>query len=70
MTFEEAKALLKDGKLVTKGSWRGFKYLKAAHGRVFGYEAETGKCSLSFVPVQPEAEATDWLEYTPAVTEE
>ncbi len=69
MKYSEAKELLKAGKLVTKDSWRGFKYLKVAHGRIFGYETETGKCSLSFVPVQSELEAADWVEYTEPVTE-
>ena len=69
MSFEEMKQLLKNGKLVTKGSWRGFKFLKAVHGRIFGYEAETGKCSLSFVPAKSELEATDWEEYAPVTGE-
>jgi len=66
MIYNAAKTLLENGKMVTKESWRGFKFLKMAHGRVFGYEAETGKCSLSFVPVQAELEATDWEEYAGA----
>ncbi len=67
MKYNEAKELLKAGKLVTKESWHGFKYLQASGVRIFSYEAETGKCSLSFVPVRSELEATDWVEYTEPV---
>ena len=55
--------LLKEGRLVTKASWKGFKFLKTSSDRIFGYEAETGKCSLSFVPVRSELDAKDWIEY-------